>query len=126
MRLIAFLAIISAGNRSGRYWSVCGHLLPLCRRNSSAVEWMDETMQGLWALQKDDGMVSGIYPDGNFSRTTIMYCLWKSKGVTIEAWAADIEFGAVENNNKLYLTVSASKNWNGKIDFLRIVYAILL
>ena len=83
-------------------------------------------MQGLWALQKDDGMVSGIYPDGNFSRTTIMYCLWKSKGVTIEAWAADIEFGAVENNNKLYLTVSASKNWNGKIDFLRIVYAILL
>ena len=83
----------------------------------SAVEWMDDTMQDLWALQKDDGMVSGNYPDGNFSRTTIMYCLWKSKGVTISPWSADVEYGAVEKDGKLYLTVSSATNWKGKLVF---------
>jgi hypothetical protein len=68
-------------------------------------------------LQKDDGMVSGIYPDGNFSRTTIMYCLWKSKGVTISPWSADVEYGAVEKDGKLYLAVTSTKQWKGKLVF---------
>jgi len=83
----------------------------------SSVQWMDDMMDDLWAMQKKNGVIGGGHPDGNFARTTIMYCLWKSKGVTISPWSKDVRYGAVEKNGKLYLAVESSSNWKGKLVF---------
>ena len=36
----------------------------------NAALWVDDTMQDLWRQQKESGIISGVYPDGNFARTT--------------------------------------------------------
>src|SRR5690349_978417 len=46
----------------------------------AAAHWIDTEIQLLWAKQQPDGIIEGWHADGNFARTTIMYCLWKSQG----------------------------------------------
>jgi hypothetical protein len=44
--------------------------------------------------------VEGGHGDGNFARTTIMYCLWKTQGVTIQPWRDDVILGAVRTGKQ--------------------------
>ena len=50
-------------------------------------------IQVMWSMQDSShrpntsqwrsyGVIEGWHGDGNFARTTIMYCLWKTQGVT--------------------------------------------
>jgi len=71
----------------------------------------------MWNIQKPDGIVEGWHGDGNFARTTIMYCLWKTKGLTIRPWREDVVFGAVQDGNILKISIRADKDWRGKIIF---------
>ena len=73
----------------------------------SAALWVDDTMQDLWGQQRDSGIISGVYPDGNFARTSIMYALWKTQGVHVEPWRADVRVGAVLENGTLYVSLAA-------------------
>lgn len=84
---------------------------------ASAAEWIDHDMQVMWAIQKDSGVIEGWHGDGNFARTTIMYCLWKTKGVTIRPWRKDVVFGAKIVGGELKLAIKAEKDWSGKIVF---------
>ena len=83
----------------------------------SVAEWLDSEIRVMWNIQKPDGVIEGWHGDGNFARTTIMYCLWKTQGVTIEPWRDDIVFGAVHDGTVLKLSIKSGKEWNGRIIF---------
>ena len=83
----------------------------------SAGQWIDSEIKVMWKKQKPDGIIEGWHGDGNFARTTIMYCLWKTKGLTIRPWREDVVFGAVQEDNVLKISIRAEKKWEGKILF---------
>jgi len=85
----------------------------------SAAAWIDSETKVMWSKQKQDGIIEGWHGDGNFARTTIMYCLWKTKGVTIEPWRKDVLFGAVQQGDELKISLIADKNWQGRVIFDR-------
>lgn len=84
---------------------------------ASAAEWIDDDIRVMWAIQKPDGVIEGWHGDGNFARTTIMYCLWKTQGVTVRPWRQDVVFGAERRNGRLYLVIEAEKPWQGAVLF---------
>jgi len=82
---------------------------------SSVILWIDDTMQRMWALQQNSGRIEGWHGDGNFARTTIMYALWKARGLRIEPWRSDVALGAVQSEDSLYIHLSADSAWTGSI-----------
>jgi len=91
-------------------------------------EWLDSETRIMWSLQdssylenaqvyKKQGIIEGWHGDGNFARTTIMYCLWKSQGTTLSPWREDLIAGAEFENNTLYLSLKTETEWEGKIIF---------
>ncbi|GEO03731.1 hypothetical protein AAE02nite_13950 [Adhaeribacter aerolatus] len=84
---------------------------------SSLKEWIDSEMKVMWAMQKEDGIVGGGWPDGNFSRTNIMYSLWKTQGTHVLPWRKDIILGAEGNSDTLRIALSAVQKWHGKLTF---------
>ncbi len=83
----------------------------------TAEKWLDYSTKLMWKIQKTDGIVEGWHGDGNFARTTIMYCLWKTKGLTIRPWRKDVIFGAVQDGDTLKITMRAEKDWQGRLIF---------
>ena len=94
----------------------------------SAQKWIDDQTQIMWSMQdsshrenalewKDSGIIEGWHGDGNFARTTIMYCLWKTQGITVEPWEESVLFGAVSDTNTLYISIKANDKWNGELIF---------
>jgi hypothetical protein len=83
----------------------------------SAAQWMDGEIKIMWNMQKNTGIIEGWHGDGNFARTTIMYCLWKTKGLTIKPWRDDVIFGAVQDGDTLKVTISSKRDWKGKLIF---------
>lgn len=88
-------------------------------RVASAVEWMDVEIKQLWSYQRPDGIIEGWHGDGNFARTTIMYCLWKTQGVTVQPWRTDLRLGAVREGETLKIVLAASEPWTGTLIFDR-------
>jgi len=83
----------------------------------SAAGWIDSETERMWGKQRPDGIIEGWHGDGNFARTTIMYCLWKTKGVTVRPWRKDIIFGAVQEGQNLKMYICANKKWQGRVVF---------
>lgn len=46
-----------------------------------------------------------------------MYCLWKTKGLTIQPWRKDVSFGAVQEGETLKISINAVSDWKGKLIF---------
>lgn len=88
-------------------------------RVASVVPWMDSEIRELWSYQQPNGIIEGWHGDGNFARTTIMYCLWKTQGVTVQPWRADLRLGAVRDGAGIKLVVSAEQPWSGTLVFDR-------
>jgi len=78
-------------------------------RVASAADWMDSEIKQLWSCQRPDGIIEGWHGDGNFARTTIMYCLWKTQGVIAQPWRADLRLGAVRTGDGIAIVVSAEQ-----------------
>jgi hypothetical protein len=85
--------------------------------DASTAKWMDSEIKVMWDMQKPDGIIEGWHGDGNFARTTIMYCLWKTKGLTVRPWRDDVIFGAVQEGNGLKISIIADRSWDGKLLF---------
>ena len=85
----------------------------------SVAEWIDNQIQVMWSKQREDGIIEGWHGDGNFARTSIMYALWKTKGVTIEPWKPDIYYGAEMKGNTLYISIRADSTQQCRIIFDR-------
>lgn len=95
---------------------------------SSTEEWIDSETQVMWSLQdsshqknaqqwKGSGIIEGWHGDGNFARTTIMYCLWKTQGVTAQPWRSDIQLGAVKIGDEVMISLRADEDWQGTLKF---------
>src|SRR5690606_28431034 len=67
--------------------------------------------------QRPDGVIEGWHGDGNFARTTIMYCLWKSQGLTLQPWRPDVRLGAVIDDGVLKISLTAGQAWRGILKF---------
>ncbi len=83
----------------------------------SVTQWLDSEIKVMWNIQREDGIIEGWHGDGNFARTTIMYCFWKTKGVTIQPWREDVIFGAIGDSNCLKIVLCSQKPWEGKLVF---------
>lgn len=86
-------------------------------RVASVDDWLDSEIRVLWGYQKSDGVIEGWHCDGNFARTSLMYSLWKTQGLVLRPWRQDLAWGAVHGDDGLYITVSAERDWNGKMVF---------
>jgi hypothetical protein len=84
---------------------------------ASAKEWLDSEIKVMWNYQKPDGIIEGWHGDGNFARTTIMYCLWKTQGLQPVPWNEKLSIGATLDNNVLKVAVTCESDWLGKIKF---------
>ena len=83
----------------------------------SLKEWLDSEIRVMWNFQKPDGIIEGWHGDGNFARTTVMYCLWKAQGITAVPWKEDLILGAVKNSDGLKVAISSASGWSGKLKF---------
>jgi hypothetical protein len=95
---------------------------------ASTKEWLDSEIKVMWAMQdsslrentqkwQGSGIIEGWHGDGNFARTTIMYCLWKSQGVTAHPWRSDLQLGAVKNRDEIIISLRTDEDWNGVLKF---------
>lgn len=94
----------------------------------SVNEWIDSEIKVMWDFQDNhpgprgegwdnSGIIEGMHPDGNFARTSLMYALWKTQGIRIHPWRADVIFGAVEKEGELMIYISANDSWKGRLIF---------
>jgi hypothetical protein len=88
-------------------------------RAMAAAGWLDSEVREFWSRQQPDGIIEGWHGDGNFARTTIMYCLWKSQGVSAHPWRADVRLGAVRDGDGVAISLSADTAWSGRLVFDR-------
>lgn len=97
-------------------------------KSSQTAAWIDSQTQHMWSLQdsayrsgtaayRGNGIIEGWHGDGNFARTTLMYCLWKSQGVTASPWHKQLYLGAIPKEKGILLTVLSEEPWKGKINF---------
>jgi len=108
------------GSQDGYADSIESALNLINRLHSPEVEeWIDREIRIMWAKQRPDGIVEGWWGDGNFSRTTIMYALWKTQGAHVSPWRDDLRLGAVPIEGGLFVVLSAAADWQGTLRFDR-------
>ncbi len=84
---------------------------------TSVKEWLDSEIKVLWNFQKSDGIIEGWHGDGNFARTTIMYCLWKTQGIIPAPWNDKLMIGAVNDRGRIKIALSCPSGWEGTLKF---------
>lgn len=80
-------------------------------------DWIDSEIKVMWVMQKQSGIIEGWHGDGNFARTTIMYNLWKSKGLYAKPWRNDLQLSAEQIGDSLLIYLKADVPWKGKLYF---------
>ena len=96
----------------------------------SVREWMDREIHVMWGMQddhpgprgiswEDSAIIEGMHPDGNFMRTSLLYALWKTRGISVRPWREDMTYGAVQRNDSLLIHVTVEQSWNGELVFDR-------
>ena len=83
----------------------------------AVASWINSEMKVMWGKQQPSGIIEGWHGDGNFARTTIMYNLWKSKGLYAKPWRDDLLLGAEQKGDSLLISIQASTPWEGKLYF---------
>jgi hypothetical protein len=81
----------------------------------AAAEWIDSQIRFMWDMQKPEGVIEGWHGDGNFARTSLMYALWKTQGVTAHPWRPDLRIGAVRDGERLVVTLVGDQAWSGRV-----------
>ncbi len=85
---------------------------------ADAVAWIDSEIEALWSFQHLDGLVEGWYADGNFARTSLMYGLWKTRGLYVQPWKPEVYVGAAEHEGALYVSLRCEvEPWSGILRF---------
>ncbi len=79
--------------------------------------WLDHQIRTMWRKQQPDGVVEGWHGDGNFARTSLMYALWKTKGVTPVGWREDLRLSAQTTHRGISVMVGADSSWSGRLRF---------
>ncbi|MCX7819481.1 MAG: hypothetical protein N2652_09810 [Kiritimatiellae bacterium] len=84
---------------------------------AAAAEYVEREIRAMWALQKPDGVVEGWHGDGNFTRTSLMFALWKTQGARLIPWREDLQLGAARDGQRLLLHLAARQAWRGRLLF---------
>lgn len=107
------------GGRQDGYADTIESALYLISREpvAEAVDWVESEMKTLVAFQKNDGLVEGAYPDGNWLRTVLLYTFWKTQGVWLENWEPGLRLGAERVGNTLHVALDSDKPWTGRMRF---------
>ncbi len=106
------------GSSDGYADAIEGALNLLAREYQPEVKyWIDSEIQVMWNMQQPNGIIEGWHGDGNFARTTIMYCLWKTKGVHIAPWRSDVKIGAEQVEDRLLISFTLDNDWSGTLYF---------
>ena len=82
-----------------------------------AIDWIESETKTLIAFQKDDGTIERWYGDGNWSRTLLLYAMWKTQGTFVEGWRDGVELGAVRDGEKLFVSLEAPADFKGRLHF---------
>lgn len=82
-----------------------------------AEKWLDSEIKVMWDKQQPSGIIEGWHGDGNFARTTLMYCLRKTQGTYLVPYREDLQLGSVLKDSTLYITISGTGDWKGKLMF---------
>ncbi|MBN1349899.1 hypothetical protein JXJ21_10850 [candidate division KSB1 bacterium] len=83
----------------------------------SVSHWIEFQTRIMWDKQQPDGVIEGWHGDGNFARTSIMVALWKTRGLTVTPWNEGIFFGAEQQGDSLFVSLSTNESWSGRLKF---------
>lgn len=83
----------------------------------AVADWINSEIKVMWGKQQESGIIEGWHGDGNFARTTIMYNLWKSKGLYAKPWREDLLLGAEQKGDSLLISIHSAMPWEGKLYF---------
>ena len=82
---------------------------------ATVTNWLDSEIEVMWSKQQDDGVIEGWHGDGNFARTSLMYALWKTKGLRVEPWRSDLRLGAEQQGDTLFVYLRSESDWEGRL-----------
>ena len=82
-----------------------------------AVDWIESETKRLVAFQQPDGTIERWYGDGNWSRTLLLYAMWKTQGTFLDGWQEGIALGAVRDGDRLFVSLAAPPGWKGRLRF---------
>jgi hypothetical protein len=85
-----------------------------------AADWIESEVRTLLAFQQPDGTIERWYGDGNWSRTLLLYAMWKTQGAYLDGWREGVKLGAVRSGERLFVSLEAPADWRGR---LRLDYA---
>jgi hypothetical protein len=64
-----------------------------------------------------DGTVEGVYPDGNWNRTALLYALYKTQGCFLDGWRDGVRLGSHRVGDRLYVSLESTGPWRGRLRF---------
>jgi len=82
-----------------------------------ALDWIESETKRLIAFQKPDGTIERWYGDGNWSRTLLLYAMWKTQGCSLDGWREGVRLGAVRDGERLLVSLQAPAGWKGRLRF---------
>jgi len=82
-----------------------------------ALDWIESEIRVMAAMQQPSGLIEHWYGEGNFNRTLLLYMDMKSMGCRPDRWAPGVRIGAVREGGRLYLSLEAPSDWQGRIHF---------
>ena len=85
--------------------------------DSSLITWIDSEIKVMFEMQQKDGIIEGWHGDGNFTRTALMYGLWKTKGARLIPWNKNLRIGAEKIGSKTFFVIKSHDYWKGKLLF---------
>ena len=85
----------------------------------AAFDWIDSEMAVMLGMQKPDGHVEYWYGEGNFNRTAMLYALMKSRGVRPGHWTPGMAVGAVQDGDRLSLSLTLPSPTLIRFDYAR-------
>lgn len=82
-----------------------------------AADWIESETQRLIAFQQQDGTIERWYGDGNWSRTLLLYAMWKTQGTFLDGWQEGVKLGAARDGERLLVSLEAPAAWKGRLRF---------
>jgi hypothetical protein len=80
-----------------------------------AIDWIESETKTLIAFQQPDGTIERWYGDGNWSRTLLLYAMWKTQGAYLEGWEEGVKLGAVRDGAQFFVSLDAPARWKGRL-----------
>ena len=82
-----------------------------------AIDWIESEVKTLIAFQQPEGTIERWYGDGNWSRTLLLYAMWKTQGCHLDGWEEGVKLGAVRDGKRLLVSLEAPATWKGRLLF---------